>query len=148
MPISENCIRSAAPIAAEPLAFPKWKVVKNASRELVVEVDLGEPPIQLAGSGQRPVHRTRKRAESVWKSGIKSPGVGIAQQSIQAVSRALLRLELQRIISGTANVVVVGDSGELAVWRNKSATVGTTSESVTGNNTARSRGPNVLVQTV
>jgi hypothetical protein len=46
-PISQDRIDGTAPIAAKLLAFSEWQIIGNAGRELVIEVELREPPIQL-----------------------------------------------------------------------------------------------------
>ena len=45
LPISEDCVGSRPPIAAETLTLAKWQVVDHASSELLIEVQLGKAPV-------------------------------------------------------------------------------------------------------
>ena len=148
MPVPQNRIGSSAPIAAETLALTKGEIIENARGELVVEVELREAPVQFLTAGQRPVHCAGQSSESVGKPGIESAGIGIAQESVQAVVGALLSLNLKRIVAGPANVIVVGNCSELAVRCSESFPAGATAKSVTGDDATRGRRSHVLVQSV
>src|ERR1700722_5908213 len=78
LPVAEHCVDRAAPIATEMLALAKWEVVKDAGGELIVEVELRQPPIRFLRSGEWPVHGTRKCPQTVGEAGIEGARVGIA----------------------------------------------------------------------
>src|ERR1700722_3596327 len=59
LPVPEDGIRRATPIAAELPAFSERQIVENAGGEAVVEIELRQPPVQLLRSGQRIVNRAR-----------------------------------------------------------------------------------------
>ena len=101
------------PVASKALAISERQVVNHAGCEVVVEIDLGERPVQLAPIGQGIVGSPDRTSNAIGEAIVISTGVGVANQGVEAMTRVLgLRLNLQRIVMSAALVGDVGDRGE------------------------------------
>src|SRR5712692_2795225 len=79
----------------------------------MIEIKLRQAPVRPLSSWQGPERRAGRRSKAVRKAGIEGAGIGIAEQSIETVPRALgLGPDLKGVIPGTAYVVDVRDNSE------------------------------------
>src|SRR6202041_573361 len=103
----KDSVGGAAPAAAILLAFAERQVIEDAGGKTVIEVQLRQAPIQLRSARQRVIERTWVRAETVGQAGIEIARIGIADQSVETMPRALgLGFDLQGIITGGTDAVI------------------------------------------
>ena len=149
LPVTENAIHRTAPVTPETLAFTERKIVQHAGGELLGQIELRKAPIGLLTAGQRPVCRPGEGSEAIGQSRVVGVGPGIAEKRIDAVARALgFRLDLERIIAGAADIVVIVNGCEGTVRRGESRSPGTATQRVTCNHTAGRGRSNVLIHPV
>ena len=84
--------------------------------KVIVEVDLGKSPIEFLPAGQRIVGSSDGTPQAVGEAVIVSAGVGIADESVDAVAGAFrLRLNLQTVVVSVALIGGIGNGGILGM---------------------------------
>src|ERR1019366_3165494 len=105
LPIPKSCVGRAIPVTAELLAPAERQIVNDATREIIVEVDLRQTPIQLLPIRKREIGRTQQGTQTVGEAIIVGARIGVTKQSVEAVpGRPGLGFDLQRVVSGVAEV--------------------------------------------
>src|SRR5579862_5013802 len=65
LPVAQNSVRRATPVAAIGLALAEGKVINHAGGELMIEVDLRPTPIGFVGTRQGPIRRPDARSDAI-----------------------------------------------------------------------------------
>ena len=105
LPVPQKRVRSVIPSIAELLAFAERQVINDATREVVIEVDLRQPPIELLLIREREIRRTQQGTQTVGQAIIVGARIGVTKQSVQSVPvRLSLGFDLQRVVSCLADI--------------------------------------------
>ena len=89
LPASGDGVRGTVPIVSPLPAFSQWQIVDHTGSEVVIQVDLREPPVQSLPSRKWEVRRPDDTPEAVSEPGVIGSRVGVSDQRVETVSRTL-----------------------------------------------------------
>jgi hypothetical protein len=126
----------AAPFQLLPIsALAERQVVNDAGREIMIQVDLREAPIEALPIRKGKVSGADDAPQPIRKASVVSSRISVSDERVNAVPRALgLGFDLQRIVVRPPGVIDIVDGGirESGIGHAERRPIGTASQRVSG----------------
>lgn len=147
LPPSQGGIGHSVPGTAEVLPSAEGQIINHASREAMIQLDLGQRPVRSLGIWERVVSGAGAGTYTIGKPGIEIAGISVAQKCVHPVPGALgFRFHLQRIVARRTDIVDVRYGRKL--WVGSRTGAESTAESVAGHGAACAGRGNVQIHAI